>query len=434
MVLRLLFLLLSLCSAGLVLLPNAASAETARICLDDGRQALAQFAEFHELATRNLFRTRSVSHEPQPFVNLAADAGRFVGERDGTGLLIFAWDESDLCLFLWSTKLQSQGAYLYVRLPGARGKLTSNARQLSELVQAQMSLASRLPRKRSMTSYDAPQTSSGDLEATVAELSALLFPPDLHGELAQVNHIAIVPVGPIARVPLFMLRPLGDSRAAVDLFSISILTLMEDIQAPLPAQHRSKANALIMGNPVTRDDEWDFPDLPSAEAEARFAHALFAGTMLTREAATIERFEDLAPTADLIVVAAHGVADDEDPLEGSFLALANGRLSPRAIQSLRLDAHPLVVLSACQSGLGRTLDAGVIGLARAFQIAGASSTVMSLWSVDDDATRFLMEHFYPLLAENDPARALQLATAATKQRYPNPAHWAAFAVFGGLSR
>lgn len=59
---------------------------------------------------------------------------------------------------------------------------------------------------------------------------------------------------------------------------------------------------------------------------------------------------------------------------------------------------------------------------------------MSLWSVDDGATHFLMEHFYRLLGEHEPAKALQLATLATRERYPSPGQWASFAVFGGTRR
>ncbi|MGE0008199.1 MAG: CHAT domain-containing protein [Parvibaculaceae bacterium] len=409
-----------------------APAQAPRICLDDSGEALGQFAKFHELATRDLLQSRSLSIEPQRFDDLAGDAERFLaGKEEGTALLVYAWDDDDLCLFLWSRAPALPGHRLYVRLPGAKQKLLGDARLIRELAQAQGNAAGRLPRRRGMTAFDTVETPSGDIAAVTAELSALLFPPELHDALAGTRRLAIVPVGPIATIPLFMLKPLGDERVAAELFAINILTLMEDIQEPASAAKRGHSNVLIMGNPTAHDDEWDFPDLPGAEAEARFAHSLFGGTMLTRKQATLARFEELAPESDLIVLAAHGVADEAKPLDGGFLALADRRLAPRHIQSLALDGHPLVVLSACQSGLGRSLDAGVVGLARAFQLAGASNTVMSLWSVDDDATRFLMEHFYGLLAGHEPARALQLATLATRTRFPHPGQWASFAVFGG---
>ncbi len=431
MILRNFTVLGLLCATCVLVFVHAADASIPRVCHGDKRDALRRFAEFHELATRVLYKTRSVSHQPRPFFNLAEDAANYIGQRGATGLLIFAWDESDLCLFFWTEGARSPDDYLYVRLPDAKAELIAQARTMSELVQTQTSVAGRLPRKRSMTAFETPDAPAVDPEVANDVLSTLIFPPQIRPALAKVEHLSIVPVGPIATIPLFMLKPQGDRRVAADLFSINILTLMEDIQEPSPSLHHRKENALIIGNPATRDSEWDFPDLPGAEEEARFAHSLFGGVTLTRQDATLARFEEFAPSADLIIVAAHGVSDNEKPLDGSFLALADARLSPRHIQSLSLDNRPLVVLSACQSGLGQALDAGVIGLARAFQIAGASNTVMSLWSVDDDATRFLMERFYRLLAEHEPAAALRLATLETKGRYPNPVQWAAFALFGG---
>lgn len=423
------FRLILLSFATLLCSASFAPAQTPRVCQESREEALGQFEEFHELATRSLLKARSVSLKPRPFDDLAGDARRFVAQHERSALLVFAWDENDLCLFLWPASAPDQA--IYVRLPGGRGKLIGMARQLRELAQAQMAVASRLPRKRGATAYDSAGPPSGDIAAITDELSALLFPPELREALARTQRLSIVPVGPIATIPLYMLEPLGDDRVAAEIFSINILTLMEDIQEPMPAPPRAKAKALILGNPTTRDAEWDFPDLPGGEAEARFAHAIFGGTMLTRDQATMARFEDLAPAADLIVLAAHGVADETSPLDESFLALAGHRLSPREIQSLDFDRRPLVVLSACQSGLGRTLDAGVIGIARAFQLAGAANTVMSLWSVDDDATRILMEHFYRLLADHDAAEALRRATLVTRERFPSPGQWASFAVFGG---
>src|SRR5207249_10940322 len=73
---------------------------------------------------------------------------------------------------------------------------------------------------------------------------------------------------------------------------------------------------------------------------------------------------------------------------------AGGLLQFSDILDLKLNAD-LVVLSACETGLGRLRDGeGIVGLTRAFLYAGASSAAVSLWKVEDQSTSLLMERFY----------------------------------------
>jgi CHAT domain-containing protein len=178
------------------------------------------------------------------------------------------------------------------------------------------------------------------------------------------------------------------------------------------------------------EDGWIFPPLPGAEAEARYAHKLYGGHFFVGERATAENFMDHAGESDLIVFAAHAAADSEEPLDGSFLALTGSRLTPRDIQVLKLERGPTVVLSACQTGLGQSMNGGVVGLARAFQIAGAANTVMSLWDIDDEATGFLMQTFYKELNVWGSAESVRRAMLETRRRYPSPEKWAGFSNFG----
>ena len=134
---------------------------------------------------------------------------------------------------------------------------------------------------------------------------------------------------------------------------------------------------------------------------------------------------------DLIYVAAHAMSNPLGRLEESFIALAQNRLSAPQVQDEFLHRHPLVVLSGCQTAQGKMLNAGIIGIARAFQIANAANTVMSLWNIDDDATLFLMRHFIVHLKSGlPPAESIRLAMIATREYYSEPRYWAAFNVFG----
>ncbi len=107
----------------------------------------------------------------------------------------------------------------------------------------------------------------------------------------------------------------------------------------------------------------------------------------------------------------------------------NGVLTAEEVKSLNLKDTELVVLSACETGLGdNLLGQGVIGLQRAFMIAGAKSVIMSLWSVSDEKTQELMTLFYTNWIKNNMSKeeALYQAKLEMKKFYPEPFYWAGF--------
>ncbi|HZH29957.1 MAG TPA: CHAT domain-containing tetratricopeptide repeat protein [Pyrinomonadaceae bacterium] len=143
----------------------------------------------------------------------------------------------------------------------------------------------------------------------------------------------------------------------------------------------------------------------------------------------------------ILHVATHGLLNTERPqFTGVVLSLVGNRdgdgfLRTDEIFNLRLGS-PLVMLSACETGLGRERRGeGVIGLTRAFMYAGAPTVGVSLWSVSDKSTADLMTDFYKrLLSKQTPApaaamRAAQLAMIDGK-KYSAPFYWAPFVLVG----
>ncbi len=141
------------------------------------------------------------------------------------------------------------------------------------------------------------------------------------------------------------------------------------------------------------------------------------------------------------------VHNNVHPLLKSGLLLAGAELAVKgikqegedgiftALEAMNLNLHgtELVVLSACETGLGDIINGeGVFGLQRAFMEAGARSVVMSLWKVDDQATQKMMTLFYQhLVVHRLPKRlAFNKAQQELRQMFPEPYYWGAFIMVG----
>ncbi len=141
----------------------------------------------------------------------------------------------------------------------------------------------------------------------------------------------------------------------------------------------------------------------------------------------------------IIHFATHGLIDNRNPARSSIvlslrdLSSEDGFLQMREVFNLKMDAD-LVALSACQTGLGQFIKGeGIEGINRAFFFAGASSVLMSLWAVNDQASYQFMQRFYTHLRSSDSiVNALRKSKIEmiNSEALSHPFYWAGFVVSG----
>lgn len=278
------------------------------------------------------------------------------------------------------------------------------------------------------------------------QLHELLISPIAELLPSDPSHrVIFVPQGELFLVPFGALQDKGDKyliekHTILTAPAVQVLDLTQKQQNSMPT---SSSEVLIAGNPTMPkvsipigSPPQQLSPLPNAEKEANEIARLFNTKAIIGKDATKATILQQIPKAKLIHLATHGLLDDLKNLGvPGAVALApsgqdDGLLTAGEILDLKLNVA-VVVLSACDTGRGNITSDGVIGLSRSLISAGATSVLVSLWSVPDAPTSQLMTEFYRhLQLDPDKAKALRQAMLNTMKQHPNPRDWAAFTLIG----
>lgn len=237
----------------------------------------------------------------------------------------------------------------------------------------------------------------------------------------KTPRLAFIPFGQLHYLPF---QSLHDGEIfTVEKYEITTAPSATILQAVLNKKPVNTESALLVGVA----DKYN----PAVKTEVVRLGALFPNAIrLIDKKATLNNISANCASADVVHLACHGKFRSDNPMF-SALELYKENLTVRDIRRLDLNGK-LVVLSACETGLNR-IESGeeLFGLTRGFLSAGANSLVMSLWTVDDDSTLFLMSEFYVnLQAGENPAAALRHAQIKLLREKSHPYFWSAFAVCG----
>ncbi|QTD51878.1 CHAT domain-containing protein [Sulfidibacter corallicola] len=196
-------------------------------------------------------------------------------------------------------------------------------------------------------------------------------------------------------------------------------------RGPAPDRIPTSAPAALQVDPIVRSQmerSGSWPRLPQTAQEVHRIAALYGDKVHTylRQEATEDNLKAIGSEVDILHIAAHAFTNDERALDSGLVLTINRDFKEgeengilhawEIIERMRLDAD-LVVLSACQTGLGKEAGGeGLIGLTHAFQFAGARSMIASYWNVHDITAAVIMDRFYGYLkGGDDKTTALQKA-------------------------
>ena len=341
------------------------------------------------------------------------------------------------------------------------------------------------------------QEALADSKTNLDSVRHLVLDP-LKSQLKDSNHWFLSPDAELTRIPFLALPAAGPGqRLLSDDVKISVLTTGRDLLRLQKPPGASEKAAVIVNpsftlnagsNSLASADLSDqvgqrrsaqlgsktWQPLPQTQQEGEDISKLLGVAVVSKDQATTNLLQTIHGPK-VLHVATHGffqpnqettppdllrtIGSDhqllsslksEDPMLRSGLVLAgadtptanpadDGYLTAAEATGLQLDGTELVVLSACSTGQGDSKTGeGVYGLQRALTVAGARSTLLSLWKVDDDATRAFMVRYYTLLKEGkgrgdalvQVQREFRTDPAYKAKNWDRPYYWAAWQLTG----
>lgn len=255
--------------------------------------------------------------------------------------------------------------------------------------------------------------------------------------LAQIKRLVIIPDDELHYLPFEALED-DNQRYLIQQFAVqyqySTSLLMNKNSQKLSSNVLSFAPFAGAGY---QDSSSSLSSLPASAGEVKESN----GRILLDSSATKNSFLNMANHFNIVHLATHALADNNDP-ERSFISFYPGntesRLYAREIYDMQLDTTSLIILSACETGTGKLVKGeGLMSLSRAFAYAGCPSIITSLWKAEDNTTAFITQRLHYYLGKNETKdKALQMAildllkSPGLDGRYKTPNYWAHLVLIG----
>jgi CHAT domain-containing protein len=331
-----------------------------------------------------------------------------------------------------------------------------------------------------------PQLTVAEVKQTARDLDQKLMQP-IRPLLGNARHLLISPDSDLNLIPFAALVD-QQNRFLIETYDITYLSSGRDLLRPnrkginltnpvlfSDPDYGKPSDKLIASNGrnpcstqiAARGEEINslanqiFCQLPNVAAETSAIQNLLPQAQLLSQAQATKSAAKKLRNPSILHFATHGfflpnppnanpdTPIRQNPLSQSALVLANfnqrqscgddpncnGVLTAQDVTTIDLRGTKLVFLSACETGLGKVTNGeGVYGLRRAFTLAGAESQVMSLWKVNDQTTRELVESYYQNLKANQGrSQSLKTIQLDLLKKYQYPYYWAAFIPSGNWS-